>query len=241
MSENALTFSELRKIQKEEKREEDLTELEEDFLLRVSNYLRSKKETSGEGREYKNARRVFNKIISLREDKIVKNAKISVKTEDLSSDKLMLPREKELYRQLKEVFNDHRNRVDEIVDSESSSTDIKETKPVENTETEPETSGPEKNPETRPEDEDPSESPEEPSSEGESTEETADPEAEAEEETEEQEEAEEGYSYVKIVSEVPEFMGTDLETYGPFEEGDKAEIPDDNAEILVNRGNAEEL
>lgn len=238
MSENALTFSELRKIQKEEKREEDLTELEEDFLLRVSNYLRSKKESSGEGREYKNARRVFDKIISLREDKIVKNAKISVKTEDLSSDKLMLPREKELYRQLKEVFNDHRNRVDEIVDSESSSTGIKESEPVQNTETEPE-----KIPETDTEDEDSLESSEKPSSEEEeSTEETADPEAGNEEETDEHvEEAEEGYSHVKIVSEVPEFMGTDLETYGPFEEGDEAEIPDDNAEILVNRGNAEEL
>jgi len=36
-------------------------------------------------------------------------------------------------------------------------------------------------------------------------------------------------------------MGTDLESYGPFDEGDQAVIPDDNAEILVNRGNAEEV
>jgi DNA replication initiation complex subunit (GINS family) len=235
MSENALTFSELRKIQKEEKREEDLTELEDDFFLRVSNYLRSKKETSGEGREYKNARRVFDKIISLREDKIVKNAKISVKTEDLSSADLMLPREKELYRQLKEVFNDHRSRVDEIVDSEEGSTDTAELnteeQPADDTETEKQASSEETKPEPMDEIE---EEPEEDSGEEEQTESKT-------EESEETSEAEEGYTYVKIVSEVPEFMGTDLETYGPFEEGDEAEIPDDNAEILVNRGNAEEM
>ncbi|MFB6291860.1 MAG: hypothetical protein ABEI58_00535, partial [Candidatus Nanohaloarchaea archaeon] len=44
---------------------------------------------------------------------------------------------------------------------------------------------------------------------------------------------------VEITSEVPEFMGTDLETYGPFEEGEEAEVPKENAEILINRGNAE--
>jgi len=28
----------------------------------------------------------------------------------------------------------------------------------------------------------------------------------------------EGYKMVEIISDVPEFMGTDLESYGPFEE-----------------------
>lgn len=234
MSDNALTFSELRKIQKEEKREEDITELGEDFLLRVSNYLRSKKETSGEGREYKNAKRVFEKIVSLREDKIVKNAKISVKTESLSSDQKMLPREKELYRQLKEVFNDHRNRVDEIVESSGTNTteDITEEK-----ETDHETV----------EEESVEENDSEPSNEETSQEETTPQKEETQEEPEQEaqetgeDDTEEGYTRVKIKSDVPEFMGTDLETYGPFDEGDQADLPDDNAEILVNRGNAEEL
>lgn len=35
-----------------------------------------------------------------------------------------------------------------------------------------------------------------------------------------------------------EFQGTDLEVYGNYEEGDIVEIPEDNADILVNRGNA---
>jgi hypothetical protein len=42
-------------------------------------------------------------------------------------------------------------------------------------------------------------------------------------------------------SDFPEFTGTDLEVYGPYEEGDKPRVPEDNAEIMVNRGNAEYL
>ena len=48
------------------------------------------------------------------------------------------------------------------------------------------------------------------------------------------------YIKVEFDSSCPEFMGTDLESYGPFEEGDVAEIPADNAEILIGRGQAEE-
>lgn len=49
------------------------------------------------------------------------------------------------------------------------------------------------------------------------------------------------YTKVRFTSECPEFTGTDLESYGPFEEGDEAELPEDNAEIVVNRGTAEEI
>lgn len=46
---------------------------------------------------------------------------------------------------------------------------------------------------------------------------------------------------VEITAErgTPEFMGTDLESYGPYDQGDVAEVPKDNAEVLVNRGSAE--
>lgn len=49
------------------------------------------------------------------------------------------------------------------------------------------------------------------------------------------------YRRVEITSDVPEFIGTDLEVYGPFDEGDEARVPEGNAEIMVNRGNAEYL
>jgi len=198
MSENPLTFSELRKTQKKEKRQEDLSDLEDNFVLRVSNYLEMKKDV--DNREYRSAKRVFDKIIGLRQEKIVKQAKFAVKSESgESSDLNLLPREKELFLELKNLFQDFNHNVEKMIEGEES---IK-TPDIDLDEEEDE-----------------------------------EPELEPEGETEE---VEEGYQVVKIISDVPEFMGTDLESYGPFEEGEEVQIPEDNAEILVNRGNAEEI
>ncbi|MFB6204239.1 MAG: hypothetical protein ABEJ75_01200 [Candidatus Nanohaloarchaea archaeon] len=217
MSENALTFSELRKIQKEEKRKDELSDLEDDFLMRAQDYLSEKKALEEQSREYRNAKRVLDKIVSLREDKIVKDAKIAVKSDVQTDTENFLPREKELFRELKAVFNDHRDRVNQILQSGDGAATV----------------------ESPPEDEDETETGETSSGNGEKEE--TDEELSEKGDTEERPEAGEGYEVVKIVTEVPEFMGTDLETYGPFDEGDRAEIPEENAEILVNRGNAEKL
>lgn len=235
---NVLTFSELRKIQKEEDKEEELTNLDDKFLLRVSNYFDKKKETEGvNSREYKNARRVLDKIISLREEKVIKEARLSVKTESRGKEVSLLPEEQELFRKVKSDFERHRSRVDEKVEEESltmSSEPSEEVKQDIDTETDKEKSTEEKMPES--ESEETSEEPEEDSS----GEDTISKDKE-ESDSEDDEEVEEGYTLVKTTSDVPEFMGTDLEAYGPFDEGEKVEIPDDNAEILVNRGNAERI
>lgn len=198
MEDEALTFSDLRKIQKKEKRQEQLTELDDNFLLKVSQYLDRKKDV--DDREYKNAKRVLDKIIGLRQEKIVKKAKISVKSNVKSSKLNLLPREKELFRDIKERFNTYSDSIEEVVKKKAD--DLQ----VPNTETEKE----------------PVE-----------TEETA--------EQSNEESVEDGYEKVRIVSNVPEFMGTDLESYGPFEEGEKTELPEENADILVNRGSAEKV
>lgn len=179
-------FSELRKIQKEEARTDELSGLGDKFLLRVGDYL--DRVEGVDDREYKNARRIFDKIISLREDKLVKNAKLSLKSEVDAGDMNMLPREQELYRELKSVFEEHRGSIDGEVNGEG----------------------------------------------GYEPEESVDA-----EEAEEIDNGAEGYESLEITSDVPEFMGTDLEEYGPFEEGDEVEVPEENAEILVNRGSAE--
>jgi DNA replication initiation complex subunit (GINS family) len=233
---NVLTFSELRKTQKKEDREEELADLGEKFLLRVSNYFDKKKKTEGENsREYKNARRVLDKIISLREEKIVKEARLSVKTDGRDKEVNLLPEEQELFRKLKSDFEKHRSRVDEKIDSESlpaGGRDPSEevTKEVKKAETDEEPVEGKEN--TRKVDAESNSKVEESST---------DKDSRSEEEAESIDEAEEGYSIVKTTSNVPEFMGTDLEAYGPFDEGERVEIPDDNAEILVNRGNAERI
>lgn len=213
-SENVLTFSELRKKQKQENKQPELVELDDKFLLRVANYFQQKKAAEGESREYSNARRVLDKIISLREEKIVKKARLSSNTGSVQSSKLnLLPEEQELFRDMKDIFDKHHDRVEDMIVS-----------------TEKGLSQEEKSTETE-------DSVEETETEIDNTEE-----ASKEEETgnkEEEVEVEDGYNVVEITSSVPEFMGTDLEAYGPFDEGDEVEIPEDNAEILVNRGNAE--
>ncbi|MFB6245287.1 MAG: hypothetical protein ABEJ03_02975 [Candidatus Nanohaloarchaea archaeon] len=223
---NVLTFSELRKTQKKENREEELTELDEKFLLRVSNYLDRKKEAEGESREYRNAKRVLDKIVSLREEKIVKEARLAVKTGSKSKGLSLLPEEQELFRDLKNMFESHRSRVEDTV--ESSTTYVEDDTDAEDVETDidlEESSGEE------------SEVTE--NSMENSGKENNNKENKAEDAEEESGEVEDGYKLVKTTSEVPEFMGTDLEAYGPFDEGEEVKIPDDNAEILVNRGNAE--
>ncbi len=197
MTDEALTFSELRKIQKQESRQEELSELDDSFLIRVSDYINTKKEVEGESREYRNAKRVFEKIVSLREDKIVKNARLAVKSEVEGSELNLLPEEQKLFRNARKLFQEYRSIIDEKIDNGFHSRVDAEEVEEEKVEEEPEEDG--------------------------------------------SGSEEEDYSLLKITSSVPEFMGTDLETYGPFEEGEKVELPEENAEILVNRGSAEKV
>ena len=215
---DALTFSDLRKIQKNERRADELTELDEDVILRANEYL-ERKEDGGDRRDYTSSKRVFRKIIALREQKIVKNARLSLKSNIKASEMNLLPREQELFRETKELFEKHRDRIADVETAKTQMEDLEteETETVQETEeeAEPETSTNEKEVIEEPE--------------------------EVEASEDEVEDVEDGYSKVNIVSDVPEFMGTDLESYGPFEEGESPVIPEDNAEILVNRGNAEEV
>lgn len=223
---NVLTFSELRKTQKEEDREEELQDLGDKFLLRVSNYFDKKKKNEGEkSREYRNARRVLDKIISLREEKIVKESRLSVKTDEGGKDLNLLPEEQELFRRLKSGFQEHRSRVDEKVDSNSLPSSHEPSEEVKKTTRDPE-----------PEEDSEKTDKEDENEEKDSSEEN---DGNAESDVDDSNTPEEGYTIVETTSDVPEFMGTDLEAYGPFDAGETVEIPDDNAEILVNRGNAE--
>ena len=208
---NVLTFSELRKKQKKEDKQEDLLELDDSFLLRASNYFQQKKDTEGESREYNNARRVLDKIISLREEKIVKKARLSSNTGIDTSDMNLLPEEQELFRDMKNSFNNHHSKIDRKVESTEKGLEENDEEEIEAEVSE------------------------------EASEEVEEKDTEDEVENDDSKESKEGYTYVKIKSGVPEFMGTDLEAYGPFEAGEEIEVPDDNAEILINRGNAESL
>jgi DNA replication initiation complex subunit (GINS family) len=46
---------------------------------------------------------------------------------------------------------------------------------------------------------------------------------------------------VRFVSQVPKFVGPELEEYGPFSEEDIANLPTEMAEVLIGKGKAEEI
>lgn len=46
---------------------------------------------------------------------------------------------------------------------------------------------------------------------------------------------------LKVLCDIPKFVGTDLETYGPFKEEDITEIPHEIAELLIKQKRAEEI
>ena len=50
---------------------------------------------------------------------------------------------------------------------------------------------------------------------------------------------EESIKRIKILKNLPKFVGVDLKVYGPFKEGDGVEIPEKEAQLLVRRGIAE--
>jgi DNA replication initiation complex subunit (GINS family) len=52
--------------------------------------------------------------------------------------------------------------------------------------------------------------------------------------------SEERIKRIKILKNLPKFVGTDLKVYGPFKEGEIIELPEKEAQLLVNRGIAEQ-
>lgn len=45
--------------------------------------------------------------------------------------------------------------------------------------------------------------------------------------------------FLKILSDIPKFVGSDMDTYGPFSKGEMANLPNDVAEVLISRDVAE--
>lgn len=54
------------------------------------------------------------------------------------------------------------------------------------------------------------------------------------------EKAENTIKRIKVTEFVPKFVGTDLEEYGPYDNEDIAELPEEIAELLIDKGSAEE-
>ena len=52
---------------------------------------------------------------------------------------------------------------------------------------------------------------------------------------------EERTNNIAVLEDVPEFVGTDLKTYGPFKQGDITTLPEDVSKVLIERGTAKSM
>ncbi len=50
-----------------------------------------------------------------------------------------------------------------------------------------------------------------------------------------------GFIVVRILKDIPQIIGTDMKTYGPFKPEDIATLPEENAKALIKQGAAEEI
>jgi DNA replication initiation complex subunit (GINS family) len=62
-----------------------------------------------------------------------------------------------------------------------------------------------------------------------------------EKEEPEKEDPQEIIKVVRFLNPVPKFLGTELEIYGPFEEEEVASLPSKIADVLIDKGRAEEI
>lgn len=71
--------------------------------------------------------------------------------------------------------------------------------------------------------------------------EAAQPVLEHEKVEDQKEEVSQSLKFVRFLDEVPKFVGPELEEYGPFGKEDMANLPSIIADILINKGKAEEM
>jgi len=260
-----LTYQQLRQVQSKENQEDTLQELDDNFLDRVHDYLERKQRMGGHqnNREYRSAKHLVEDILDSRQKKILRLAFLSLTTS--LTVKNLLPEEEKLFEQLQNIVSEHRNQMEtQLFSSEESKTELQEnTAHQKNAETDVD---PSEDDNTSSDEETSAEIPDpEPEQEidtVEDEEETGAEEGEHDGEEDEllfgsndtddgaesseleshgaQSEGEDDEQVtVTITGEVPEFMGVDMDVYGPFEAGDEVTVPVDNAEILIEQGNAE--
>ncbi len=217
-----ITFRSLREIRKRESSSPRLERLDPQFYSLVREYL-ARKQASGVDDSLRYARVTINDIINKRERKILDMA-ISAVRAGISPENL-LPEEEPLFEAAVKALKEFRERLGTAYSSWNTTlptqkeepvvatrATVKEARETREKKLEKDT-GPEKETELE----------------------------EEEETTERDRDTPEEVSRRRIIITEPvqEFMAEDGEIYGPYEEGEEAEIPERAAAILVESGKAE--
>ena len=224
-----ITYETLFDLLRREKNREELQKLDKDFYDQVLAYLKEKKQAlSKKGDElfvsaereklkiqFQNIRRIVKELYERREKKIINMAVNRARTgSDVIDTSNLLPSEKAFFSEQVNLLIKYKDNVlDSIIHLKEFNGNNKEKAE--------EVKEEEKQEEIQEEDEKPV--------------------VEEEKETKpsETEEVTNELKKIKITSSLPEFVGTQGEVLGPFEEGDEIELEPAIADILVKKGSAE--
>lgn len=235
MTDVNITYETLFEILRNEKNREDIQELSPTFYTDVISYLNKNKNMLSEIiaknapddekedmlRQIKNIKNLIKEIYERREKKIINIAlnKSRTKIDNMEAD-LILPEEKEFYVLSVKTLDLFRNRIL----TSALNGDILETTSPEPKMNMPKISKPESRQEQQPK-----------------PEEKQQPKPEINEEKAKEPQSKDlSKKSIKFKETVPKFLGKELEVYGPYDPEETATLPTELANILINKGKAEE-
>lgn len=250
---SAITFETFRKFQRKEKKNEKLQELPGDFFKTCVEWINRKQKRFEEGndtallKEIENVKSIVSDIFERRRKKILLLALHSVRSKKVS--KNLLPEEEEFFeitvKDLRELEENLLERVLEGKEPDSSSSEEKtaeEDIQEEDIEEGDEEKGTGKKSEEKIEEgEEEGDEAEVEDVETRSLGSSDSEEEKAEEGSEEVDvESTDGQRLVRIMERVERFVATDDNEYGPLKEGDLVTLPEDVADLLIEKDKAEE-
>lgn len=216
-----MEYEELRKYQRKEKNTAKLVELKKGFYEELSDLVSEKSSKYKEEmdpevkKKLENIKKIARDLYKKRERKIISRALRTTELEE--EDYKLLEREKKLFKEIREAIEEERKQLDKVLKGEPLQGLEEESRELEETEK--------------------SEGELQTTSETDLEEETA----ESELKNEEEKETGEGLNkvMVRILKEVPEFVSQNLQELGPYEPESTVEVPEKEAEVLVDKGLAE--
>lgn len=226
-----ITYETIFDLVRREKSRAELQKLSESFFEDVNNYIKEKHailkdqqmkigmsataEKEKTEKQIENINSMLKSLFERRQQKIVEMAIIKSRTSSDTTDySSLLKEEREMFDELVELLNRFKKKLLLKLVTEPGFMEAKQEKK------EPEPTGP-KNLETAEEPESISKT--------------------EEKEPEIKEEEPEKTKLIRFIYSVPKFLGHHLEVYGPFEDDDTANLPEEIADILIKKGRAEEI
>lgn len=242
MNEIKITYETLFEILRREKNRDELQRLNENFLQEVADYIIAKKAaleqqrskndmfSAEEGRkaevQYENMKKMFKEIYEKRERKIINMALDQSRISEIIDCSALLAEEKKIYDSLLNVLNMFRKGIlVNLLEAKMPETDNIRSKESGQKNGRSEEKGLKENTDIN-------------NNNNNNIHDESDVEKNEDNKKIEKEEKNKIVSFIKAV---PRFIGKNLKEYGPYEKGQKEELPSSIVDLLINKGMAEEF